>query len=222
MQKFSFRAQEMLNNPKHFINEEGPSIDEFHWSFFLQESATAPIRDKILTLHYKYKLVNEYDLLFLEALSRLGEGQTIEAINRLSFRETENFLRDENHQSTFLEESENLAQMSFKRVKNSLLEAFVKKKMQEKLPLDQAKLWNFSNWNDLIFVEKNRKVLAFLSQLNTLFPNEGSLQLLLVEGQEITIKLNDFPLSLEVVELLMNNFFLKTEKKTSLKVVAAL
>lgn len=222
--KLSLRSQNILKDRLH---ESGKSESaQGRWEFSLQANGESFLSSLIVYLSYSLPHsaapLREEDLLFLETLSRLSSGRSVETLNRMTFREIENYLRDENHEAAFDVLVEKPFIESFERVKNSLLASILKKKLKE-ISFDRVLEETFhTDWDALTFVEKNRLGMLFISQINSLFPNEKGLQLLLVEGDIVNIISNGFPLSLDVLKDTLNDYFLGSDGKTSLKVVAAL
>ncbi len=213
---FSKRALDLLKNPKHSENLE--ENETWSWNFTLDTSTANFLGDKILTLTYTNLSSEESESLFLETLSRVINGKNIDFLTRLSFREVENYLRDENHLPAFDTKEEVSLQNCFKKVKNSLLFALILKKIKENIGTHLQK----ASWENLSFVDKNRKVMAVLNDLNLLFFQGKRAEVALVENDTIFLIKNDLPLDLEVVELIFQSLFHKNNGKSSLKVVAAL
>ena len=216
---FSKRAQSFISTPVHLLGTSAgqPSRKLWNWSFTLRVEQHKKIQgDKILTLFYFNQSCNIFEALLLETVSRMAIGRDISSLLRLSFRELENFLRDENHLPSF-ENLDNLSiEKSFKEVKNSLLVALLIKEMKknENNPaLSKA-------WGQLNLVEKNLKMDAFILLLNNLFPQGKQLQLALATSDEISIVMNDFPLEALLIEELAHELFGELEEISSFKVVA--
>ena len=104
VQTFSKRAQDFLSTPRHALAKTERELGNrlWFWDFSLEKIQQNNFKsDKILTLNYFNNSASVLDSLFLETLSRMVIGRDIEFLQRLSFRELENFLRDENHLPVF-------------------------------------------------------------------------------------------------------------------------
>lgn len=143
-------------------------------------------------------------------------GKNILFLQNSTFREIENYLRDENHLPVFDSSVLVLAEESFKRVKNSLLGAL----LLDKLEGLGTKASVQKNWRSLTLVEKNREVSRLITGFNSLFPTTKPLELALVETSELSVVLNDFPIQLEVLEFLIQSLLGNEEGISSLKLVA--
>lgn len=212
---FSKRAESLLDNQRH--SKTSFQDETWSWDFTLKESESF-LGDKILTLMYSNLPTERSDSLFLETISILSIEKNIDFLIRLGFREVENYLRDENHRPAFDAKDEISLEKSFKKVKNSLLSALILNKLKE----TKDKYRQNISWNDLSFVEKNRRVMAILEDLNLLFPKGKKASLALVENETIFLVKNDLPLDLDTVELILRPLFHIDSGKSSLKVVAAL
>lgn len=215
----SKRAQEFLSHPVHRSLKS--SIDrcpkKWQWSFSLEKwDSNEHQNDKILTLSYFIEEAPICDLLILETLSQMIKGRDVLALNHLSFRELENFLRDENHLPVFENLTGDLPEESFKSVKNSLIVAILKIKLEAKLNPTKKLI----KWKELNLVEQNKTCLAYLTLLNNLFNKTNSLELVLASTDEISLILNGFPLSVEVIEELLKEFIDDKQQISSFKVVA--
>lgn len=208
----SKRALEILGNPKHLESSSANLDKKNQWNWNLTLDKT----DKILTLSYSNQSPHPFESLFLETLSRLSIGKNLHQLIPISFREVENFLRDENHLPAFVDSDEKELEICYKKVKNSLLGELLFRKLKDNKDIFPQN--NF--WNELSFVEKNRRILALLFELQKAFPKGKKLDLALVEGESISLIKNDFPLDLEVVENVLQAFFHGSHGKTCLKVVA--
>lgn len=143
-QKISKRAQLLLDQPEFLLNSLAP-IDNLDKSFLL----ILDENDKVLTAHHCFaKETSESHLLFAEVFCIMARGKVLFELWGLTFREFENFLRDENHQPTFLEHTEEL-EMEFSKVRLTLLASGYSQKLRE-LQL------HFKDWNSLSLVLKNK------------------------------------------------------------------
>lgn len=215
----SKRAQEFLSHPVHrtlksFID---CGSKKWQWSFSFEKLDSNELHsDKILTLSYFSEEASICDLLILETLSLMVKGRDVLALNHLSFRELENFLRDENHLPVFENLPGNFPEESFKSVKNSLIVAILKNKLEAKLNPTKKLI----KWEELSLVEQNKTCLAYVTLLNNLFNKANPLELVLASTDEISLILNGFPLSIEVIEGLLKEFIGDEQQISSFKVVA--
>jgi hypothetical protein len=69
-------------------------------------------------------------------------------------------------------------------------------------------------------VEQNKTGLAYVTLLNNLFNKTNLLELVLASTDEISLILNGFPLSIEVIEELLKEFIDDEQPISSFKVVA--
>ena len=214
IQILSNRAQCLLKSPRHLYKEDGKieQKEKFTWHFKTVETNNNFLDDKILTLSFG-ESSNILETLFKEAISQMSSGRTVHFLEKLSFRELENFLRDENHLPVFHQTDLLKAQEIAKVVKNSLLSELLEKKIDKKMapPI---------SWNDLSLVQKNLQSRSLIFAINSLFPQVKSIELALAEEDKVSIVMNDFPLSLEVLEGVLESHFLVSLTKTSLKMVA--
>lgn len=216
---YSKRAQDFLSSPRHLLaNNPGEVVhDKWLWSFTLQKNQERDFQnDKILTLFYVNHSSSTLESLFLEALSLMVQGQNIFFLQQLSFRELENFLRDENHLPVFHAFDALSSEESFKAVKISLLSTLIIKEIEKK----GEAFGHVKRWDHLTLVEKNQKAQAFIECVNNVFFEAKPLQLALAEKEKIAIVMNDFPIEALVIEQLFHQSFGNTEEISSLKVVA--
>ncbi|MBC7540831.1 MAG: hypothetical protein H7281_18565 [Bacteriovorax sp.] len=219
LKTFSKRAQDFLSTPRHSgtSNTNESSDNKWFWDFSVEKIQQNEFQsDKILTLFYFNNSASILESLFLEALSRMVIGRDITFLHRLSFRELENFLRDENHLPVFDILVTIAPEESFKVVKNSLLVTLLKKEIEKKAGTKSPK----KAWNQLTLVEKNQAGRAFIERINNLFLQAKPLQLAFASSEEMAIVMNDFPVSAEVIEGLARESFGYTEEISSLKVIA--
>jgi hypothetical protein len=215
----SKRAQEFLAKPRHITTSNPKELEQkkWLWNFSLEKSMSRNLlSDKILTLFYFNISGSTLELLFLEAMSRMVLGRDLFFLQRLTFRELENFLRDENHLPVFDISRPIAPEISFNEVKNSLLVSIIKDEMRNV----EAAGSEFKGWDELSFVEKNLLASGFMSSLNNLISAGKPLQLVLAEKDLITIAINDFPINVEVIEELARETFDQAHENSSLKVVA--
>lgn len=208
----SQRALDFLKSPLHLSGEVTAK-----WRFTIENISENSIEsDKILTLSWFDLHASSIERLFMEAISRLSVGRNILFLEKLSFREVENFLRDQNHLPVFEESESCKPDEVFKVVKNSLLGALLLNKIRQNH--DCSKLG--SHWEELSLVKKNSLLKEVITLLNSLFPRGKSIVLTLAEEEEISIIMNDFPMPIEVIEAVVLDLIGCAYKKTSLKVVA--
>lgn len=155
--------------------------------------------------------------LFLESICRMCESRPVASLFSLSFREVENFLRDENHLSVFSEESVAAARDVFSQVKSSLVQNVLLEKVDLKTLLGTDR-----NWNELTLAGKNRTLANLISWLNDRLGKPNALELILAEDTSVTVKNNDFPLDLQVIEGLLNQVFPAQKSLSPLKVIGTL
>jgi hypothetical protein len=215
----SKRAQDFLISPLHrnknFIDS---SQKDILWDSRLEARKDSSFYgDNILTLSYFTQTDNELEKLFLEAVARLATERNIAFLANLSFREVENYLRDENHLPVFEADGAIKPETAYLKIKYSLLCSLVLKRVQGHALFNKLAL---RPWSELSLVEKNRLVLAGVELLNSLFPKLKKMNLALADDAEISLVMNEFPLASEVIELVFLALFIKQEEKTSLKVVA--
>ena len=221
----SKRAQAILSDPRHLLLEKRGARKNY-WHFSIEKIQQNHFqKDKILTLSYFASggelgdgngAEDLFHALFQEAISRIGHGKAVLYLLQLSFRELENFLRDENHLPFFDHSAIDLAENIFKMVKNTLLVDLVLKEIENKDSFSPSQ----KGWEQLNLVEKNRKALLFVEVLNNLFFPVTNLQLALVEEYEMAILMNDFPVGVEVIKALVIELFGNVEEISSFKVVA--
>jgi hypothetical protein len=219
LRTFSKRAQDFLSTPRHSgsFNTNESSGKKWFWDFAFEKIQQDDFQsDKILTLFYFNNSASILELLFLETLSRMAIGRDISFLQRLSFRELENFLRDENHLPVFDILVTIAPEESFKVVKNSLLVTLLKKEIEKK----EGTKSPIKAWNQLTLVEKNQAGRAFVERINNLISQAKPLQLALASNEEMAIVMNDFPVSAEVIEGLARESIGCTEEISSLKVIA--
>ena len=216
---FSKRAQEFLSTPHHTSPKTFNNPEEYRWIWDFtvgKEQKSNLVSDKILTLFYLNIKGSLLESLFLEAISRLITEKSISFLLKLTYREMENFLRDENHLPVFNNSMNYLAEESFKTVKNSLLTTFLITEIQENKGLSFQSL----HWENLTLIEKNQKAQTIITLLNSLFLGSTPLQLALAEKETISIIINDFPVANDVLEELFKVIFHTTKENSSFKVIA--
>lgn len=219
VQILSKRAQEFLNSPRHLKKASGQETLSglTNWEFSFEKSNEVEFQsDKILTLFYSDLNATELELLFMETISRLATGKNILFLEKLTFRELENYLRDENHLPVFDISVATRPEVVCKVVIFSLQTAIIVNKIKKNndyRPVEKG-------WSELSLVEKNRETKAVVSLLNSLFPRVKPMELALADNEEISVVMNEFPISREVIEVLMQELFVNPAEKSSLKVVA--
>ena len=216
---FSKRAESILAKPVHALSETAiiPNHQKWIWEFALEERTHKFFQnDKILTLLYFNQHGTRQDLLILETLSQMCIKREIQFLQKLTFRELENFLRDENHLAVFKNSEVDSPEESFKRVKNSLLVAILSSEIKK---IEKNGL-HLKHWSQLTLVEKNLISRNLVLSLNSLFSEAKPLELALATATEIALVMNEFPIGHEVIEWLARELFGIQEGETSLKVVA--
>ncbi|RPJ72420.1 MAG: hypothetical protein EHM20_13775 [Alphaproteobacteria bacterium] len=219
IQILSKRAHNLLHSPQYLkeISNGGLPQSSPKWEILTDNSiGNELLSDKILTLFYSHASSSDLDMLLLESISRLVVGRNVQFLEKLSFREVENYLRDENHLSVFDQTIIGQAEATFRVVKNSLLGAIIFKKILDNKPQEGEQ----KAWEELSFLEKNQTVKTIILKMNSLFPTGKMLELVLVEDDNISLVPNDFPLHLGVVEAVLGSLYIITNQKSSLKVVA--
>lgn len=151
LSSLSLRAQALISAPRFYL--EGDS----HGTDFAIEN----IGDKILTARHRGPR-DEVSFLFAEVLARFSEGKTLREIWRISFREIESFLRDENHLPFSPEDPQELENL-FVKVKLSLMAALFR--VAHALDFSEVSK-AFSRWNELSLVEKNKSSQVLFSALS--------------------------------------------------------
>lgn len=216
---FSIRAINHLSHPQFIAGAKSQA--SFFWQLEYSEGAGHLQTDKILTLRYSHRTEDDIQNILLEALCRLVQGRTLSFVFLLNFREIESYLRDDNHVEAFGPEIYSRAQECFERLKSSLLVQILVQKLDDSRSSFGVKSIK-SPWDQLSFVERNRAVSRLIAELNKLFGNEKALEFVLAEGDLITVKKNDFPLDLVVLEHLMGQIFSMGSVDSPLKVVGTL
>jgi hypothetical protein len=211
---FSRRAHELLSDLRYASSKSVQS--DFHWKIDYSRESSQLQNDKILTLQYSSPVKNNLENIFLESICRLAKGKTMQFLFAVSYREIESFLRDENHIPAFSESIVPEAQTILGRVKKSLLVEILLGDL-EKSGLSEKKKWPV-----LTIVEKNRAVASLFFELGKVFSQGKKLELILAEDNTVTVKKNDFPLDLEIIEALMGQIFFKHESISPLKVIGTL
>lgn len=207
---YSQRAQNLLTDCKCARTADIASNPQWEIDY----GSSAPFQNgRILTLKYSHISTDVLETVFYESICRLSQGKTLNFLFLLSFREIESFLRDENHLPAFGNELELRALEVFGRLKAALLH----KILRGKIGLPQEK-----KWSKLTLADKNRGTMELFSSLNNLFPKDKNLELILAEEGTVTVKKNDFPLELDVVEALLNDLFGPEETHSPLKVIGTL
>ena len=202
----SKRAWLFLDKPIHLISNED-TLKEC-WKFGIEG-------DKILTLRfYINSNKTQVEKIFLESLACLCEGRSVSYLIGLTFREMENFLRDENHLPVF-EGDIDLATSLFFESKLDLIAAVLLEKMPalfiESAPFSLEKL---------NYVKKINCFTDVVAALNSQFPSSPPMKLVHLEEQNIMIMKGNFPVELLAIEKLLNKIFIDGKTNSSFKVVA--
>lgn len=175
----SQRAQNLILNPVG-LNPKSPQ------GFTLELDNY----DKILTLNYgKIEKVQEEVplILFYEVLTILGRQRTFASLSMISFREVENFLRDENTTPAFQVsiDKQTSIESLFNEARMDLLANFAIK-LLKKNPIEPE---IFSPiWEKKTLVEKNQTSLLLTKKINNFLPPEKKWEILLAEAEKISIK----------------------------------
>lgn len=143
----SKRAQEVLSSPRFLLDDSSKKAS------FAVECAG----DKILTARHKSSL-EDVSFLFAEVLCLFSQGKNILEVWKISYREVESFLRDENH-LPFLPVDPKELESLFIKTKLSLMGALLKSS-------HQFNLVDVSQWEALSLVEKNKLAQALFSALS--------------------------------------------------------
>lgn len=212
---FSQRANDLLTEFR-FAESQTPKAD-FHWRIEYSGGNAQLQSDKILTLKYSSPVQNDIDNIFLESICRLSKDKTLQFLFALTFREIESFLRDENHIPAFDSTIENEAMSALTRVKKSLIVEILLQKLSLSGPLSGS-----TDWRKLTLVEKNRAVSSLLKELGQVFPEGKKAELVLAEEDMVTVRKNDFPLDLEILEAILGHIFYSHESISPLKVIGTL
>lgn len=213
---YSLRAKDLLEHPQFSLNLDARTA--FRWKVEYSGVTSQFQTDKILTLKYSHQTSDEIFNVFAESVGRLSQGKTVDSLMALSFREIESFLRDENHLASFADEIQKRAEETFLQVKISLIVYILAEKIQFSGTWSEQK----SPWHKLSLADKNRAVSHLVSELGKLFSAGKPLELVLAEGDTVTVNKNDFPLDLEIIEGLMGQLFSVEESISALKVVGTL
>lgn len=206
----SKRAHDFIIRPKYHT---GTSLG---WTYTLDSKIEPLLDDKFLTLAYSNPSANEIENLLHESLSRMSIGKTVGFLNKMNFRELENYLRDENHLPVFEKEDSISIEKSYRYIKNSLL-ALV---LWDKCGASKLQFLDQGAWKKLGLVEKNRNIEKLVSLINSYFSQTKSLELVFVEKDSVSVIVNDFPMDLEVLEIVINEFVNFIEEDSSVKLVA--
>jgi hypothetical protein len=219
IQILSKRAKEFVHSPQHLKEKlDSPSQSTHpHWEIGLElGSHDGLLNDKIVTIFYDHPKALVSEKLFLETFSRFLVGRSIKFLENITFRELENYLRDENHLPVFENSHSVELETQYKAVKNSLLSYLILKKFKE----NNLGAGALKPWQELTLVEKNSAVKMCFSFLNLHFPRVKPLELVLATNEEISVLINDFPLSLELILEVLHGHFEIPPENSSFKVVA--
>ncbi len=206
----SKRAREFIAEPKHLVT------NSLGWSYQLGPINKSLYDDKILTLSYSSYSGPEIETLMRETLSRMCVGKSVGFLIKLNFRELENYLRDENHLSVFEADDTFSIEKSYKYIKNSLLALILWDKCKE----GELQFLGGGHWKNLGLAEKNRNLKYLIDSINMHFSLAKPLQLVFVEKDCVSVIINDFPMELEILEIVINQFVNFKEEDSSVKLVA--
>lgn len=213
IQILSKRANEILAAPLHFA----PSARSSEWVFSLGGDDSVQLEgDKILTLFFSENNVSAVEKLFKEVICRLVTGKNLLFLQKLTYREVENYIRDENHLPVFLNSEVSITEDIYKNIAISLQVSIVLSVLESKRGLKSPA----KSWSDLSLVEKNNEMKLLFSMLNSSFFRPKPMELVLAEKESVSIVMNSFPLEMGVLEELFKRIFLKRNDISSLKVVA--
>lgn len=168
---------------------------------------TLDAHDKILTVfHGKNK--SDVDFIIAEVMAKFSGNKNFLDVWKINFREIESFLRDENHLPAFPENNSE-AEIIFNQMKISLIGFAVKAKLGTGLKelLSQRK-----SWNQQTLAAKNLWAQTILSALGW--------QLILCEGDVLTVKNAPSELDEEGLSLVISTILSGHESLLPMKVVA--
>lgn len=199
----SKRAEDIIKSPRFLLESipEGKKKGETGSIFLVTGS------DKILTVKH-YTPSSQIEFLFAEVLCLFSSGKTLEETWKISYREVDSFLRDENH-LPFAADLAEKGEEIFVQTKLSLMAAFFKEAHKEQFSLWQK---GVLGWQELSLVEKNRWALEVTSAL--------SWDLVLCERESLVVD-KVFPgLSPEALSFFMDELFAFRSNIPPMKVVA--
>lgn len=151
LNSLSKRAQSLISNPKFALpNARGPLTFK-----------VSTAGDKILTAEYAGD-PEEMELLFSEVLATFSKNKSLKDLWQISYREIENFLRDENHLPFSPEAQEDLEDIYIKTKLSLMADVLTSTHKEEFLGLKSS----LELWEELSLVEKNKWSQAFLSTLS--------------------------------------------------------
>lgn len=181
MHKFSNRALNLINNTNYGTNLS----DQESLGLFIVED------DNNLTVKHALS-TSELNLILLESFCILLNNRKSNRIFTLSFKELENFLRDDNLTPAFDSDTHNLAETLFKNYKANLLASWL--------------FTQYKNFSPYDFIGKNRLAIAVIDQINQNIPSESHLKLHFFEHEFIYLY-KDTKVPLDFVEEALELFF---------------
>nr|BDT28701.1 hypothetical protein BHI3_21670 [Bacteriovorax sp. HI3] len=197
LSSLSQRAQALISAPRFYLEGESRELD----------FAIENVGDKILTARHRGPR-DEMSFLFAEVLSQFSEGKTLREIWRISFREIESFLRDENHLPFSPEDALKLENL-FVKVKLSLMGALFR--VVHALDFSEVSKAS-SRWSELSLVEKNKSSQVLFSALSWDF--------IYCDGEVSYVRGVFEGLSTEAMEAFLGEIFRGAGKVLPMKVVA--
>lgn len=195
---WSARAQSLLATARFSRTSE--TVD----SLFVVDSVSG---DKILTASYRHS-ASEIERLFAEVLCIFAANKGMLETWRLSYREAESFLRDENHLPFAPDDVAELERV-YTKTKLHLMSALYKKLFSgTSLELQSA----LKRWEELTLVEKNKFSVALLAPF--------SWELILCEESVMTVTGVYEGISDSSLEILFGAILAGEGKVLPMKVVA--
>jgi hypothetical protein len=123
LQLISKRAQNLLEQ-KEFFKEDIGSLFFVEWE-----------NDKILTVSHRGNPADA-EFIFAESLARIAKKRSIPELWKISFREVDSFLRDENHLPAFSGEADVFEEV-FNQIKISLIAYAAKSKLSNPISYNE-------------------------------------------------------------------------------------
>ena len=196
LNNISHRAQGLIKTPKFF--KKGTSSD------FL---VTIDEQDRILTVTHG-KNPDDIEFILAEVVAKFSENKNIFDIWKINFRETESFLRDENHLPAFTGDTQEIESILI-HIKASIIGFALKSKIKKEQE------WIFSQWKNLNFISltlQNQWAQALVKVLNW--------ELVFYEESILTVTNTPEGIDSETLSLLINTILSGEEMIPPVKVVA--
>ena len=196
LSNLSHRAQSFIKTPKFF--KKGASPD------FL---VTIDDQDRILTVSHG-KNPDDIEFILAEVVAKFSENKNIFDIWKINFRETESFLRDENHLPAFTGDTQEIESILI-HIKASIIGFALKSKIKKEQE------WIFSQWKNLNFISltlQNQWAQALVKVLNW--------ELVFYEESILTVTNTPEGIDSETLSLLINTILSGEEMIPPVKVVA--